>query len=117
MGVSTILLLALIIGISMYSRYARAIVVQSVPEDDSADDVLEQKDSSSEEEEIPMEDNPYFTYESDTADMSVNETREEKPQSFFVTAVEEPVRPQFDLRQAVVSQVILTNKYIDEINQ
>lgn len=113
MGVSTILLLALFIGISMYSRYTKAIAAQSVPEDDSADDVQEQDSYFSGEDENPLENNPYFTYESET----VSETPAVKPQPVFATAVEEPVRPRFDLRQAVVSQVILTNSYIDEINQ
>lgn len=113
MGVSTILLLVLFIGISMYSRYTKAIAAQSVPEDDSAGDVLEQDSCFSEEEETPKEENSYFTYESETA----YETPDVKPTPVFVAAVEEPVRPHFDLRQAVISQVVLTNNYIDEINK
>jgi hypothetical protein len=34
-----------------------------------------------------------------------------------VVMEEAPVAPKFDLRQAVIAQVILTNNYISEINQ
>lgn len=119
MSISTILLLMLFLGISMYSKYNKSIVAQSVPQDDSADDVQEDAEFFSDEEPAPETEYPYFTYEAETAESPVYEAPKAKPQPVFVAAVgeEEIVRPQFDLRQAVIGQMILTNRYIDEINQ
>ena len=120
MSISTILLLMLFVGISMYSKYNKKIAEQSVLGDDSADDVQEDDaEFFSDEEPSFEEENPYFTYESETVETPVREAPKPKPQPqpVAVAAVEEPARPQFDLRQAVISQVILSNKYINEINQ
>ena len=43
MSISTILLLALFVGVSLYSKYNKAIAAQSVPMDNSADE--EQEDA------------------------------------------------------------------------
>jgi hypothetical protein len=119
MSISTILLLLLFLGISLVSKAKKAVGEQSAPMGGSA--VPEEDDDL-----MPMEEgvreqagaSPYFTYEADS-----NNTYRPKagkvasaPAAKLVVA-EEPQRPQFDLRQAVVSQVILNNKYIDEINQ
>lgn len=113
MSFSTIILLLLFVGISMYSKVRKTIAEQSVPMDDFADEVQEEEGGFFMEEEASLEENPYFTYEAETVEVPENKTPKAKPQSVVVT-VEEPVRQQFDLRQAVISQVILTNKYINE---
>lgn len=117
MSISTILLLVLFVGITMYSKYNKTIAEQSVHEDDSVGDVQEGADYFSEEEPDFETENPYFTYEAENVAAPVYEKPRVKPQPVVVAAAEEPVRPQFDLRQAVIGQVILSNNYIDEINQ
>ena len=117
MGISTILLLMLVVGISMYSKFKKAIAEQSVLVDDSAGEMQEDDDLFSEEEPVSMEENPYFTYEAESVETPVCSRPRVKPQPVVVAAAEENVRPQFDLRQAVIGQMILSNKYINEINQ
>ncbi|MBO4587030.1 MAG: hypothetical protein J5677_04355 [Bacteroidales bacterium] len=117
MSIGTIVLLLLFIGVSMYSKYNKTIAAQSAPMGDSADDV-EEDEVFFEEEQTPEEASPYFTYEADyleTPKASRTAKKEVKPA--FVAVANEPTRPQFDLRQAVIGQVILTNNYINEINQ
>ena len=117
MSISTILLLMLFVGVSLYSKYNKTLVAQSVQPDDSADDVQEDAEDFFEEEPADEQENPYFTYETEPIETPVYEAPKAKPQPVIVAAVEEPVRPQFDLRQAVIGQVILSNNYINEINQ
>ena len=116
MSISTILLLALFVGVSLYSKYNKAIAAPSVPMDNSADEEQEDAFLSDEESDF-SEENPYFTYESEPVDRPVYEKTKEKAQPIFVASVDEPARPQFDLRQAVIGQMILSNNYINEINQ
>ncbi|MBP3762333.1 MAG: hypothetical protein J6I49_00455 [Bacteroidales bacterium] len=88
--------------------------------------VAEQGDATTMGRSVPHEMPPapeveYFTYEKETP-QSYAYTR---PQAYKVkneeeTPVEQPsadMVSRFDLRQAVISQVILNNKYIGEINQ
>ncbi len=118
MSISTILLLVLFLGISLVSKAKKAVGEQSAPMGGSA--VPEEEDAMPMDEGVREQAgaSPYFTYEADS-----NNTYRPKagkvasaPAAKLVVA-EETQRPQFDLRQAVVSQVILNNKYIDEINQ
>lgn len=101
----------------MYSKYSKTIVAQSTPQGDSADDV-EEDEVFFEDEEAPEEATPYFTYEAEMpeAPKAPRQVKTE-PKPAYVAVADEPVRPQFDLRQAVIGQVILTNNYINEINQ
>lgn len=118
MSFSTIILILLFLGISMYSKAKKTFAEQSVPMDDSADEVQGKEDVFyAEEEDSLQQENSYFTYEAETVEPSVYETRRTNPQPVMATAVEETPRQQFDLRQAVISQVILSNKYINGINQ
>lgn len=117
MSISTILLLMLFVGISMYSKFNKNLVAQSVPMDDSADDEQEDADYFSGDEPVSENENPYFTYETVTPETSCYDMPKENSRPAVVAVVEEPVRPQFDLRQAVIGQVILSNNYINELNQ
>lgn len=118
MSISTILLLLMVVGISMYSKLNKTIVAQSVPSDDSADDVQEDTEYfMNEEESFSPQENPYFSYETEAPQAPICEKRKPKPQPVYMAVAEEPVRPQFDLRQAVIGQMILTNNYINELNQ
>lgn len=67
-------------------------------------------ESENEEHESAQCENPYYSYEYDT-----EEECEAAPVHMDVVNVEaEPVEPAaFDLRQAVVHQTILQNKYIE----
>lgn len=117
MSIGTILLLLTFLGISMYSKINKTIVAQSVPQGVSADDV-EEDDALFEDEQVVEEESPYFTYEADYAEpVKAPRAAAAEIKPVFAAAAEEPVRPQFDLRQAVIGQVILTNNYIREINQ
>lgn len=117
MSIGTILLVVLFLSLSFFSKAKKALEEQSAPQghpaasgqDDSGVDSFEENDS------------PYFTYESDVEEVA-GMRKSPKPQRQApvtpVTPVAEPVaRPQFDLRQAVIGQVILNNRYLDEINQ
>ncbi|MGX8712965.1 MAG: hypothetical protein ACSW8I_04680 [bacterium] len=118
MSFGTITLLLLFLGISMYSKVRKTIAEQSVPVDDSVDGMQgEEEVLFSDEEETPLQESPYFTYEADTVETPVYEKPKAKPQPVVMAVAEETARPQFDLRQAVISQVILSNKYINGINQ
>ena len=116
MSIGTILLLLLFLGISLYSRINKAIAAQSVAEGDSAGDMQDDSTLFSEEESLE-EESPYFTYESESAEVPAHNGPERKPQPVFSVDAEEFFRPRFDLRQAVIGQVILSNAYIEEINQ
>ena len=57
-------------------------------------------------EESPVQ-QPYFTYETPGADFATTVSKREAP-----AAMEEPAAtPQFDLRQAVIYQTLLNNRY------
>lgn len=116
MSISTILLLLLVVGISMYSKINKTVVAQSVPEDDSADDVQEEF-FGSEEDALQEKESSYFTYESEYSEKPVHNKSKGKSRSVASSASNETTLPQFDLRQAVIGQVILSNNYINEINQ
>jgi len=104
MSITTILLILFVVGLSGYSKYKKTLVEHLVTESvDEADDEVE------EEEEFAA---------SAVQSLAGAEPRKESVAVTPAAAVasEAPAR-QFDLRQAVVAQVILENKYISEINQ
>ncbi len=115
MTISTILLITLFLGLSLFSKVKKAVEEQGVPQGHPA--VPGQGDGDA---EGSVEDESlYFTYESDAENTFTNPmVKRQAPMAPMATVADEPVaRPQFDLRQAVISQVILNNRYLDEINQ
>ena len=117
MSISTILLISLFIGLSLFSKAKKTMVQQGDPQGHSA--VPGEGDDDA--EIFEEDESPYFTYESDieepTKPHKASKAHRQAPVAAVVSAVDEPVRPQFDLRQAVIGQVILNNRYLDEINQ
>ena len=83
---------------------------------DTSSDDGEQEDSffdfeEPEPAEEPASQSPYFTYEAPEA-----EVEHAKAPVQTAAYAEEPARPAFDLRQAVVYQTLLTNNYINPGN-
>ena len=118
MSITTILLLTLFLSLSFFSKAKKAAGEQGAPQGHPAVPGQGGDDAES----FGEDESPYFTYESDAEEISrthsVPKTRRQAPVPVMAAVADEPVvRPQFDLRQAVISQVILTNTYIDEINQ
>ncbi len=111
------LVVFLVISLSSKENKAKVNGKQSAPAD--AAPSVGKGDMFREEKKPCNVASPYFTYEADNENIY-------RPQNAKARAaatapamnvpVEAPVSQQFDLRQAVVSQVILNNKYIDEIN-
>jgi hypothetical protein len=118
MSISTILLITLFIGISLFSKAKKAVEEQGVPQGHPA--VPGQGDDDA--ETLKEDESSYFTYESDAEEIvkthRVPKAQRQAPTPVMAAVVDEQVaRPQFDLRQAVIGQVILNNRYMDEINQ
>lgn len=118
MSFGTIILLLLFLGITMYSKTKKTFVEQDVLPDVPADEEPDVADEYFSDEVPASQEPPYFTYETEAAEVPVYKTvSKAKPRPAFVPVAEESSRSQFDLRQAVIGQVILTNNYINEINQ
>ena len=118
MSIVTILILILFFGVSFTSKAKKAMEEQSVPVGGSAVPAEDEGDMSMREEKAASEmESPYFTYETVDDIYRPSAAPKAAPAPVMNMVAEETVRPQFDLKQAVVSQVILNNKYIDEINQ
>ena len=103
-----IVFLVLSIVPSLIARFKR----QSAATDISSDDDGQEDDSffgfeEPEAEQEPVRQTPYFTYEASKA-----EVKHSEPVATVAAAfAEEPARPAFDLRQAVIYQTLLTNNY------
>ena len=121
MSITTIILLLLVFGLSGYSKYKKTLTGQIVGGDsDSSGDEDEDVSYSEEEEDVRVDAAPsYFTYETVTPS-TVQETSAPEPQREVpcsdIAFVGETVAKPFDLRQAVVSKVILDTPYINGIN-
>ena len=117
MSFVTILLFFLFVGLPLYSAFKKTAAQRTLLEQDIEEE--QDDDMLFEEEPLPVNDNEYFTYESEAVVTPVRNAAKQqpKPRPIVVAAEEEPARPQFDLRQAVIAQVILSNNYISEINQ
>ena len=114
MSVTFIVLIAVAIILTNYSR-RNAFARRSVIEEDSvASDAVFEKEAV---DEKPS----YFTYESDSAESEPavynSKLRRQEPVVVTQPVAEEAASRRFDLRQAVISQVILNNPYNREINQ
>ena len=116
MSFTTILLLLLVVGYSLYTKASKtaAAAMESTGKDSSEE---EQDGMLFDETPLPENDNEYFTYETEVSTTPKRKVSEYKPRPAAAAIVEEPAAPQFDLRQAVIAQVILDDKYINEINQ
>ena len=121
MSISTIVLLIIFLVIPLFSKAKKTLDEQTASMGGDASSDKEEGVFMEEEEEPQSEASPYFTYEADNENTyrPRRAAKDNAPAAAPVMSsyVEEPARQQFDLRQAVISQVILNNKYIDEINQ
>lgn len=120
MSVTTTILILLILGYTIYSKINKALEENVFkPENNPL-----KGDEADADYDVSGESQPssYFSYETE----SVETTAQSETAPVFRPAVpkapvQEPnaeaCRPQFDLRRAVIGQVILTNSYINEINQ
>ena len=117
MSISTLLLIALVCGLLLYSRYKKALA--GLETEQSVEDVDEEQFFSEEEnDDLSHVDAtvPYFSYETESSN-GYDEIRDASPKAPVVAAVvDNQDEPRFNLRQAVISQVILDNRYIGEIN-
>jgi hypothetical protein len=114
-----ILTLIFVLPLSLFSKFKKVLAEQGditlAPASVDADD----EEIFFEEEEEEEEVSPYFTYEAE----EVPEAPVSQPLR-PVAAVRPVLQPavvsepyRFDLRQAVIGQIILENNYISEINQ
>lgn len=110
-----ILFVATSIMWSLYKRFQRT-VVETESERESDEQTYDEQIPAEEVENISS---PYFSYEYEVpAEKPV--VKEHKPQPVAVNvqpAVANEKNNGFDLRQAVIYQTVLSNPYIDEINQ
>ena len=118
MSITTILLLTLFISLSLISKAKKAVEEQAAPKGHPA----APGQGGADAEMLEEDESPYFTYESDADEIArthkAPRAQRTAPVAAMASLVDEPaVRPQFDLRQAVISQVILNNRYLDELNQ
>ena len=116
MGGFSIILIVVFVGVVLLSQATKSAQgkvgteVQGTPLNKGYNHV-DEKETKSEQKES------YFTYESESfvPDRGpAEETEVEEPSSMM--QVDGIYSAQFDLRQAVVGQVILTNKYVAELN-
>lgn len=128
MSLTTILILLLFVGYSLYKKVNKAAAAQMAQESDMPEDqdgVFFEEDPFSEnaneffeQEPVAENANEYFTYETEAVKTPKRNAAEPKPRPVAPVMMEEaPALPRFDLRQAVIAQVILNNNYINEINQ
>ena len=118
MSIGTILLVVLFFTLSFFSKAKKAMEEQTAPQGHPAAPDCEVEGAEASE----VEESTYFTYESDSEEIARTHKAPKTQRQASVAvmasvAPESVVRPQFDLRQAVIGQVILDNRYIDEINQ
>ncbi len=119
MSIGTLIFVVLALVLPLYFKYKKTLA--EVEEDGAfvdADDESFFSVEDQEYEEEPEENDayPYFTYEKESP-APVQKPRASEPRAEKTAAmVVEQDEPRFDLRQAVISKVILDNKYIGEIN-
>ena len=122
----TLLLLVLFVGLSYYSRYKKSLAAareEFAQMDDQQEDdetifsMFDDEDSFPNEtmDEKPAEET-YFTYETVQPEPQPEPVRPVRCQAASAPVmVEDTITPSFDLRQAVIGQMILNNPYSDEI--
>lgn len=117
--VFVILFVLTVFMLSMYSRFKRILAEQEGIQEEAA------HAAATSEEGRHTFGEPYFTYETVEepqpsrqvytvkSSTSVSSIRNEDP-----TPISDiQFRPDFDIRQAIIGQVILNNPYIKEVNQ
>jgi hypothetical protein len=115
-------------GISaLYTRFKRVNAESGTPQDgyDPQSFVGEEPDmddnffgfDEKEADEVVNPQSEYFTYETPVEDIKVESKAESKTESVAPEVVEESSSRQFDLRQAVIYQTLLNNRYINVQNQ
>ena len=108
------------IGWAIYKRVNRAFGMADGGSTGQRQD-YDEPDSEEEQEfvyeEPDVQSNPYFSYEYESP--APNPRPAGKPSVAAMVQREEVAEglPQFDLRQAVIYQTVLNNRYISEINQ
>ena len=120
MSITFIIFVALAVILSGYSKRKQALASQFAAEPDA-----DESDAASEQfsaEEKTVDDKPsYYSYETDPAPAPTPAYRpaDRRREAVVVSPIlqDEPAPMRFDLRQAVISQVILNNPYNSEINQ
>jgi hypothetical protein len=116
MSFTTILLLLLVVGYSLYTKANKAAAARQIDGSEASDE--EQDGVFSEEDPFQENGNEIFTYETEPETAPIRKVQEPRVRPMVPVVMEEtPAAPKFDLRQAVIAQVILTNNYISEINQ
>jgi hypothetical protein len=116
MSIGTILLVVLFLSLSFFSKAKKALEEVSAPQGHPVTSSQDEDGADS----FEGNESPYFTYESDVEEIARTHKapKAQRQTSMAPAHAAEPVdRLQFDLRQAVIGQVILQNRYIDEINQ
>ena len=129
----TLLLLVLFVGLSYYSRYKKSLAAAreefAQMDDQQEDDETifsmfdDEEDPFDDEDSFPnetMDEKPaeetYFTYETVQPEPQPEPVRPVRCQAASAPVmVEDTITPSFDLRQAVIGQMILNNPYSDEI--
>ncbi|MBR1850235.1 MAG: hypothetical protein IJ789_02560 [Bacteroidales bacterium] len=108
---STLLVILIIAGVALrsYNKLRKAISENNGTA--YASPVVEEEEVSE-----PQAEPDYFTYESDSVDVDTTSTRPQPLSNLDLADQTEPEGSQFDLRQAVIYQAILTNEYTAETN-
>ena len=123
-GLWTILVMAGFV-LPLFARFKRTMAEAAdsvgdtahMEDDEDKDDGFFDFDNV-ENEEAVAEPQPYFTYEAPEADVAPKTVRKQAPTRPMSVQQEVPVyEPAFDLRQAVIYQTLLNNKYINAENQ
>ena len=120
-----IVLLAVSFVLPLFARFKRTLAetgdtagdTARTAGDESTDDGFFDFDNVESEEAVGQP-QPYFTYEAPEAEVAPKTVRRQAPSVHKPVQQEAPVyEPAFDLRQAVIYQTILNNKYINAENQ
>lgn len=114
MSITFIIFVALAVILSGYSKRKQALASQfaAEPDADESDATFEQ---AAAEEETVDDKSSYYSYEAAPAYRPA--ARRQDAVEVRPILQDEPAPMRFDLRQAVISQVILNNPYNSEINQ
>ena len=121
MSITFIIFVALAVILSGYSKRKQVLASQFAAEPDADESDAASEQFAAEEKTVDSQPSEYYSYEAAPAPAPAPAYR---PAARRQEAVEvrpilqdEPAPMRFDLRQAVISQVILNNPYNSEINQ
>lgn len=121
MSITFIIFVALAVILSGYSKRKQALASQFAAEPDADESDAASEQFAAEEKTVDSQSSSYYSYETepDPAPASAYRPTVSRQASVGVKPIlqEESVPMRFDLRQAVISQVILNNPYNSEINQ